>query len=91
MCNAGLPQHQAAPLWQPGSRRSCCTARRVVRTDITQPGPPQWQDVIPQHPKDLLQWAVLLKGGLMAVCWLHDVQARGAVAVAVAGSLLFLP
>ena len=52
--------------------------RRVVRSDISRPSPPDtWQDVIPQHPKDLLQWSVLLKGNLVAVCYLHDVQARG--------------
>lgn len=50
---------------------------RVVRTDISSPSPPtSWSDVIPQHPQDLLQWAVLLQGGLLAVCYLHDVKAK---------------
>ena len=51
---------------------------RVVRCPtISDPGAPaSWPDVIPQHPKDLLQWACLLKGGLMAVCWLRDVVSK---------------
>lgn len=49
---------------------------RVVRVDITCPGPPSsWADVIPQHPKHLLQSAVALKGDALVVRHLADVKA----------------
>lgn len=49
---------------------------RVVRVDITSPGPPSsWADVIPQHPKHLLQSAVALKGDALVVRHLADVKA----------------
>ena len=39
--------------------------RRLVRTDINSAGSvsghPAWEDVIPQHPVDLMQWATALK------------------------------
>jgi hypothetical protein len=35
---------------------------RVVEVDLMNPGSPDtWQDVVPQHDKDLLQWAAALK------------------------------
>jgi prolyl oligopeptidase len=48
---------------------------RVVQTDLTAPGEPEtWRDVIPQHHKDLLQWASALKGDSLVVCYLRDVR-----------------
>lgn len=48
---------------------------RIVRADLTDPGvPSDWQDVVPQHRKDLLQWGSALKGDTLAVCYLRDVQ-----------------
>lgn len=58
---------------------------RVVRTDIAASDAasgPAWRDVIPQHPRDLLQWACLHKGGVLSVCYLHDVQVRPAGCIA---------
>ena len=38
---------------------------RLVRTDINSAGSvngqPKWEDVIPQHSSDLMQWATALK------------------------------
>jgi hypothetical protein len=35
---------------------------RIVNVDLANPGSPDtWSDVVPQHHKDLLQWAVALK------------------------------
>jgi prolyl oligopeptidase len=51
---------------------------RVVRADLGQAaadssssssGPSSWPDVIPQHPKDLLQSALALKGDELVVRW----------------------
>ncbi len=43
---------------------------------LSNPGPPSsWADIIPQHPKDLLQSAVALKGDELVVRHLRDVKA----------------
>ncbi len=38
---------------------------RLVRTDISSAGAlrgqPEWQDIIPQHEMDLMQWATALQ------------------------------
>ena len=35
---------------------------RIVKVDLSNPGPhSEWQDVVPQHDKDLLEWACALK------------------------------
>ena len=37
---------------------------RLVRTDLESAEPPEaWAEIIPQHPKDMLQWASALKVG----------------------------
>lgn len=39
-----------------------CVSCRIVRVELSDPGPPStWQDVVPQHRKDLLRWASALK------------------------------
>ncbi|CAD7696132.1 unnamed protein product [Ostreobium quekettii] len=46
---------------------------RVVRTDFKSPGHPKsWQNVIPEHGKDVLEWAAAVKGDNMVVCYLKD-------------------
>jgi hypothetical protein len=48
----------------------------VVTVDLESPGAPStWRDIIPQHPKDLLQSAVALKGDALVVRHLRDVKA----------------
>lgn len=52
---------------------------RVVRLDLAASPlapPEQWESVIEQHPKDLLQWCALLAGGVMAACYLSDVKSQ---------------
>lgn len=50
---------------------------RVVRTDIEFPTSPSgWQDVIPEHPKDLLDWAAALKGDVLVACYVADVASK---------------
>ena len=40
-------------------------ACRVVRTDIEFPSAPSgWQDVVPEHSKDVLEWTSALKASL---------------------------
>eukprot|EP00878_Enallax_costatus_P029867 GHUV01032432.1.p1 GENE.GHUV01032432.1~~GHUV01032432.1.p1 ORF type:complete len:735 (+),score=227.44 GHUV01032432.1:207-2411(+) len=52
---------------------------RVVRVNLSSAGDPSsWPDVIPQHPKDLLQSAVALQGDELVVRHLRDV--KGALA-----------
>lgn len=48
----------------------------VVKAQLPSPGAPtSWPDVIPQHPKDLLQGAVALKGDRLVTRYLRDVTA----------------
>ena len=40
----------------------CCVSCRLVRTDVSARSTDvAWEEVIPEHPSDLLQWAVALK------------------------------
>lgn len=53
---------------------------RVVKAEMPHPGPPSsWPDVVPHHPKDLLQSAVALKGDNLVLRYLRDV--RGTLAL----------
>lgn len=46
-----------------------------MRAELPAPGPPaSWADVVPHHPKDLLQSAVALKGDNLALRYLKDVR-----------------
>eukprot|EP00879_Flechtneria_rotunda_P018448 GHRR01019352.1.p1 GENE.GHRR01019352.1~~GHRR01019352.1.p1 ORF type:complete len:520 (+),score=168.42 GHRR01019352.1:95-1654(+) len=48
---------------------------RVVRVNLNTPGAPStWSDIVPQHPKDLLQSAVALQGDALVVRHLRDVK-----------------
>lgn len=58
---------------------------RVVRADLTQAAdssgsssssPASWPDVIPQHPKDLLQSALALQGDELIVRWVCRLSLR---------------
>jgi hypothetical protein len=52
----------------------------VVKAQLPAPGPPSsWPDVVPQHPKDLLQSAVALEGDNLVLRYLRDV--RGTLAL----------
>ena len=40
------------------NKRLCVRACRLVKVDLEEPGAPEsWDDLIPQHDTDLLQWA----------------------------------
>lgn len=46
---------------------------KVVRTDFRSPGSPKtWKELIPQHEKDVLEWAAAVKGDNMVLCYLKD-------------------
>ncbi|KAF8058088.1 Prep [Scenedesmus sp. PABB004] len=49
---------------------------RVVRVDLSAPGPSPsaWREVVPQHPRDLLQSAVALAGDELVLRHLRDVK-----------------
>jgi hypothetical protein len=50
---------------------------RVVRGDMSAAAAGNFaascSDLLPQHDKDLLQWASLIKGGTLLACYLRDV------------------
>ena len=41
---------------------------------ITANGDETWKEIVPEHPKDVLQWASRLKGDVMVTCFLSDVK-----------------
>ncbi|KAK9832937.1 hypothetical protein WJX74_002405 [Apatococcus lobatus] len=48
---------------------------RVIKVNLAQSdGPQGFLDVVPQHPRDLLQWAFALQGDNMVCCFLRDVH-----------------
>ncbi|KAK9846596.1 hypothetical protein WJX81_007362 [Elliptochloris bilobata] len=49
---------------------------RVIRTDVSRREKATvWEEIVPEHPTDLLQWGVALKGGVLVAGYLHDVAA----------------
>ncbi|MCJ8749892.1 hypothetical protein PDJAM_G00192880 [Pangasius djambal] len=47
---------------------------RLINVDFAQPAPGQWQELIPQHDKDVLVFATCTYSNFLCVCYLHDVK-----------------
>ena len=48
---------------------------RLAVGDLNSTTPPtSWPDLVPQHPRDLLQWARAAAGDALLLGWLHDVS-----------------
>eukprot|EP00891_Asterochloris_glomerata_P009877 jgi/Astpho2/9877/fgenesh1_pm.00152_%23_2_t len=61
---------------------------RIVKVDLSNPGPlSDWQDVVSQHEKDLLEWACALKGDNLVTCYLADVRSQLQLRSLATGSL----
>ncbi len=62
LCTLHLQQSTSAKGLRASSKEGFGVCCRLVRTDVSAPGKSHtWPDVIPQHEKDLLQWASALK------------------------------
>ncbi|CAG9466649.1 unnamed protein product [Pedinophyceae sp. YPF-701] len=51
---------------------------RLVRVDLdafdAAAGPAAFAEVVPQHEKDVLEWATALQGDALVLCWMRDVK-----------------
>lgn len=47
---------------------------RLVVIDFDNPDPSNWIDLIPQHSKDVLDWAKAINNNNLIVCYLSDVK-----------------
>ncbi|GMH44889.1 hypothetical protein BSKO_12846 [Bryopsis sp. KO-2023] len=46
---------------------------KLIRTSLDKPGKPStWKEIIPQHPKDVLDWVAPVKGDNLVVCYTRD-------------------
>ena len=65
------------PSLPPTQTNKAAPRYRLVRVDLgasTLPPPEAWQEVVPQQPRDVLQWAAAMKGDRLVTCYLRDVK-----------------
>lgn len=47
---------------------------RLIKIDFTDPSQENWTTLIPEHEKDVLDWASAVKNDKLVVCYIHDVK-----------------
>lgn len=47
---------------------------KIVVIDFENPVEDNWVDLIPEHRKDVLEWAHIINNNMMVVCHLKDVK-----------------
>ncbi|KAG5873179.1 hypothetical protein JTB14_035232 [Gonioctena quinquepunctata] len=47
---------------------------RIIVIDFENPSEENWVDLIPEHPKDVLDWGHVINTNMIVVCYLRDVK-----------------
>ncbi|CAG9816942.1 unnamed protein product [Phaedon cochleariae] len=47
---------------------------RLIVIDLEDPSETKWVDLIPEHPKDVLDWAHIINTNMIVLCYLKDVK-----------------
>ncbi|XP_021915784.1 prolyl endopeptidase isoform X1 [Zootermopsis nevadensis] len=46
----------------------------LIKIDFTNPSQENWTTLVPEHEKDVLDWASAVKNDKLVVCYIHDVK-----------------
>ncbi|XP_062896897.1 prolyl endopeptidase-like [Mobula hypostoma] len=46
----------------------------LINIDFSDPDPSKWKTLVPEHEKDVLEWAGCVKTNFLVLCYLHDVK-----------------
>lgn len=49
---------------------------KIIAIDFNNPDESKWVDLIPEHPKDVLEWGRIINHNMIVICYLKDVKVR---------------
>lgn len=48
----------------------------MVVIDFNNPSEKNWVNLIPEHPKDVLEWGHIINNNMIVICYLKDVKVK---------------